>query len=408
VIARLAALGAAALLGTAGAASAAPGRIVYPGTCGAAVGLCVVDDDLATAPRLVVRGGAVPSWSPDGRWIAYSAPGGIAVVAADGSSAPTVLTAPVSPRIDTAPVFSADGASIFWQRETGATHSAIWRMRPDGGGQRRVVDNRGRADRQPLQLPGGRTLTFTRDELLVRTRQAAATSVVKLVTGVALPLVRVSPDGGTYAFVWDPVTLAPAARNGRVWTVPADGSTVAARTEDSGVFGLRWSRDARHLLGTGLLTTAPYVIDATYRDEPQRPAALAGVANPDWWTPRGPAPAPASRARRRAPGAIAFGQADGPLPLSSAVVGDMIVQAGKLHLAALDPDGVTSVRAAFVRRGSPLRGARYHEVSAPGAFERLVGRYGGGRFRLLVRTRDRLGARTPARHPLQLAVTLRP
>lgn len=70
--------------------------------------------------RLTFRGAANPTWSPHGRWIAFTRPQGLVVVPAGGGKARRVLTGDVR-----APVWSPDGRVIAFVRR-GYNRIADW------------------------------------------------------------------------------------------------------------------------------------------------------------------------------------------------------------------------------------------------------------------------------------------
>jgi len=86
-------------------------------------------------------GGGQPSWSPDGRHIAYASP-------EDGDYEITVINTNGSGRRqlthnsgnDVLPTWSADGNFIFYRTDQNGTGWAIYQMRSDGSGKRKVID----------------------------------------------------------------------------------------------------------------------------------------------------------------------------------------------------------------------------------------------------------------------------
>lgn len=93
-----------------------------------------------------------PSWSPDGRWIAYTTweggtGGHVWKAAADGSGSPVQLTS--SPSEYVHPVWSPDGTEIVVTRSSGAASRArsatqnpyweLWRVAASGSGESRIL-----------------------------------------------------------------------------------------------------------------------------------------------------------------------------------------------------------------------------------------------------------------------------
>jgi Tol biopolymer transport system component len=107
-----------------------------------------------SARRTVIR---MPSgdlaWSADDRQLAFAGARGISVVNADGKGLRRL-----SAGRDTSPSWSADGKTIAFSREArGASH--VFRMRVDGTGQRHLAE---RAER-PEFSPDGKTIAFLRN-----------------------------------------------------------------------------------------------------------------------------------------------------------------------------------------------------------------------------------------------------
>ena len=119
-----------------------------------------------TERKLHVRGDA-PAYSPDGRRIAFSktvgwlenARGGIYVMNADGRSAHR-LTRGLN---DDYPAWSPDGRRIAFTRGTLEDNAEIYVMNADGSGVRRLTRHPA-ADSSPSWSPNGRRIVFKRDE----------------------------------------------------------------------------------------------------------------------------------------------------------------------------------------------------------------------------------------------------
>ena len=102
-----------------------------------------------------------PTWSPDGR-IAFSRgrSGDIYVMSADGTGARRVGSDPADERD---PAWSPDGRWIAYARRTpGTTVREIWLIRPDGS-ERRALTKLGAATYSPAWSPDGRTIAFSSD-----------------------------------------------------------------------------------------------------------------------------------------------------------------------------------------------------------------------------------------------------
>src|SRR4051794_13134848 len=111
--------------------------------------------------------GEYPSWSPDGRRLAFASPGpdapgrslnvDVFVVGRDGTGLRRLTDEPGQ---DGWPAWSPDGRSIAFvaARGAGGQERSIWIMRSDGGGKRRVASGE-----YPVWSPDGRFLMFQVD-----------------------------------------------------------------------------------------------------------------------------------------------------------------------------------------------------------------------------------------------------
>jgi TolB protein len=95
--------------------------------------------------------GRFAAWSPDMWHIAYSAEGGIFVVAADGSGRRRLVDDAAVPR------WSPDGRSIAFLRG-----GDLWVMHADGTGQRNLTDSPEETEAEATWSPDGRTILFER------------------------------------------------------------------------------------------------------------------------------------------------------------------------------------------------------------------------------------------------------
>jgi TolB protein len=124
----------------------------------------IVDSDGFGAHPVTTKVGALsPCWSPDGRYIAYSAfTAKGTVIDVQDLQANTVRTLVATPgNLNTAPVFSPDGTTLVYAHgdEVGTDLFAANPFSNDPG--RRITVGRGTDNSQPTFSPDGRQISFT-------------------------------------------------------------------------------------------------------------------------------------------------------------------------------------------------------------------------------------------------------
>jgi Tol biopolymer transport system component len=85
--------------------------------------------------QLTVDGGVDPSWSPDGRYVAYLWDNGLRLVAPDVSDS-RVLVGTEDPAVMPAPAFavwSADSRTVYYKAYDAERRSSIWSVPVNGG-----------------------------------------------------------------------------------------------------------------------------------------------------------------------------------------------------------------------------------------------------------------------------------
>jgi Tol biopolymer transport system component len=120
----------------------------------------VMNADGSNQTRLTFSGGSMPSWSPDGRKIAFSRNNGnggeIWVMNADGSDPIQLTSTPVAD--DISPTWSPDGSKIAFARFSGDNYD-IWVMNADGSNPTDITNNPAE-DIDPSWSPDGSKIAF--------------------------------------------------------------------------------------------------------------------------------------------------------------------------------------------------------------------------------------------------------
>jgi Tol biopolymer transport system component len=214
------------------------GRRIAFRKAGREKGIYVVSTDGSGVRRLTGQWSFGAAWSPDGRriafWSARDGNGEVYVMNADGSGQ---LNLTRNPRWERSPIWSPDGRKIAFLRHFpafefgcgGGPHACypgeVYVMNADGSGQKRLTRNRG-WDSQTAWSPDGRKLAFVsyrgragagNDEVYVMNADGSAQrNLTRNAAGDNSP--AWSPDGRKIAF------LSDRDGNPEVYVMNADGT----------------------------------------------------------------------------------------------------------------------------------------------------------------------------------------
>lgn len=158
-----------------------------------------------------------PSWSPDGRRIAFvrGGPGAVEVMNADGTNAHRV-TAGSDDEGD--PAWSPDGRWIAYDRKIPAdVRSEVWLVHPDGSDQHRLTST-GANSISPSWSPDGRQIAFSSD----RGGSTLGIYIIRVSERGLRPLTRAAADAIDPAWSRDGKLIA-FSRDGAIVTVTLGG-----------------------------------------------------------------------------------------------------------------------------------------------------------------------------------------
>lgn len=216
-----------------------------------------------------------PSWSPDGRLLAYFAgqagSANLAMRVVDVAAGTVVSVAAPGPGLGPArPEWSADGRTLMFLGANAQGRNQVWVMSRDGTGLRDVSSRfAARGAAWASLSPDGRRVAWVAD-----LRGRTPVVVTDLSTGESRDLMahldhaaaespRWSPDGQWIAFASNGIGPALGGPN-EIYVMKADGSAPANLSQHAAEdFDPRWTPDGQHLVfaslrgGTSLLYRVP-------------------------------------------------------------------------------------------------------------------------------------------------------
>ncbi len=227
--------------------------------------------------------GSTPSWSPDGKHIAFSDANldkGIWVIGAGGANLTQLSTGS-----DWSPTWSPDGSKIAFARFTehagGADDYDIWVMDSDGSDQQHLGGWSGSWETFPTWSPDGSRIAFASDRFYVRKSEGIGDIFVMDANGSDVSrLTRHtagdgfpdwSPDGTKILFTRrsDPHLAAQ-----ELYTVAPDGTGVELLTEFVNVGQASWSPEGEHIVVNGGYSSDLYRIRGDGRGAPVQLTSL--------------------------------------------------------------------------------------------------------------------------------------
>jgi uncharacterized protein YjdB len=190
-----------------------------------------------------------PSWSPDGRFIAFRSGDStlvrIMVVRSDGTDSREIAQVAHASTSVTGPAWSPRGDAIAYSRISADRYSTdLWLVAPDGTNNRKL-ETTGRWNWQPAWSPDGTWLAYEGTEesgwtlRVVRPDGTGERRLAQSGQGGLMP--RWSPDGSSFVFVKHQTTYRAA-------TIRFDGTGEKVHEHYHWSMYPSWTSDGRHVL----------------------------------------------------------------------------------------------------------------------------------------------------------------
>jgi TolB protein len=187
------------------------GKIAFASNRGGTYDLYVANPDGSGLTNLTATPGIDeldPSWSADGRRLAFQRDGAIWIMDAGGGGQSRLTSGSAVGEIDSGPAWSPDGTEVAFGRSDTSGNSGIWVVGVAGGATRQLTARTGDVgqDRFPSWSPDGATIAFQRDTRGLASRVALVGSdggaATVLNTGISSSNAHPSwsPNGSQIAF----------------------------------------------------------------------------------------------------------------------------------------------------------------------------------------------------------------
>ncbi|TMK86422.1 MAG: hypothetical protein E6G44_03475 [Actinobacteria bacterium] len=245
-----------------------------------------------TRPALLTTGPGAdgsPAWSPDGSKLAFSRTSGggdIFTMDANGRALANVTRSPTV--IEKDPAWSPDGRKIAFVSNREISFE-VWVMNADGSGAGRLTNILGQGIRHPAWSPDGRMIAFSTSESapqgaiwVIRANGSGLRRIFTDEHGVQdlLGPQAWSPDGKRILFTRNNQGGGSGERGIDVYTIEPDGTNLTRLTDDTESKTPSWSPDGKHIVFSR--SDGLYVMTADGSDVVRVPSVQAGASDPTW------------------------------------------------------------------------------------------------------------------------------